>query len=237
MFAAVAGDARDGAPNIRGRRDLRIADIARPRRRYHPGMRLYTRSGDDGTTGLFGGGRVSKDHPRVEAYGTVDELNAAIGLVAAEVLRLRCGGSATATGGGVPDLLAHIFADLQSRLFDIGADLATPEGSKQEAKVLRISDEQVAEVEKWIDEIDAGNAPMKSFVMPGGTELAARLHLARTICRRAERAMVRLRHTEPVSGGAIVYINRVSDMLFAMARRANKESAVPDVPWTPAKKR
>jgi cob(I)alamin adenosyltransferase len=198
-------------------------------------MKLYTRSGDDGTTGLFGGGRVSKDHPRVEAYGTVDELNAAIGLAAAEIARAR------ETAGGEAaklfDLLAQIFSDLQSRLFDIGADLATPEGSKQEAKILRISDEQVAEVEKWIDEIDAGNAPMKSFVMPGGTELAARLHLARTICRRAERAMIHLRNSEPVSGGAIIYMNRVSDMLFAMARRANKEAGIVDVPWTPAKQR
>lgn len=192
--------------------------------------RLYTRSGDDGTTGLFGGSRVSKDHPRVEAYGTVDELNAAIGLAAAETARAQPRSS-------VHDLLLHIFSDLQSRLFDIGADLATPEGSKQEAKILRISDAQVAEVEKWIDEIDGGNAPMKSFVMSGGTELAARLHLARTICRRAERAMIHLRHSEPVSDGAIVYINRVSDMLFAMARRVNKEAGVPDVPWVPAKKR
>lgn len=204
--------------------------------------RLYTRSGDDGTTGLFGGGRVSKDHPRVEAYGTIDELNAAIGLVAAEVQREEAARLGTRPAAGVHapklnSLLLHIFVDLQSRLFDIGADLATPEGSKQEAKILRISDEQVAEVEKWIDEIDSGNAPMKSFVMPGGTELAARLHLARTICRRAERAMIHLRHTEPVSGGAIIYINRVSDMLFAMARRVNKEAGVADVPWVPAKKR
>src|SRR5688572_28851044 len=114
--------------------------------------RLYTRSGDDGTTGLFGGGRVSKDHPRVEAYGTIDELNAAIGLAAAETARAQ-------PKSPVHDLILHIFSDLQSRLFDIGADLATPEGAKHEAKILRISDEQVAEVEKWIDEIDAGNAP------------------------------------------------------------------------------
>ncbi len=201
----------------------------------HPTSRLYTRSGDDGATGLFGGGRVSKDHPRVEAYGTVDELNAAIGLAAAEVTRVR--EAASGRMRTLLDGLHHIFADLQSRLFDIGADLATPEGAKHEARILRISDEQVAEVERWIDEIDSGNTAMKSFVMPGGTELAARLHLARTICRRAERAMIHLRHTEPVSEGAIVYINRVSDMLFAMARRVNKEAGVDDVPWVPAKKR
>jgi cob(I)alamin adenosyltransferase len=196
--------------------------------------RLYTRSGDDGTTGLFGGGRVPKDHPRVEAYGCVDELNAAIGLAAAEIGHLRETASDASTG--FLDLLQHIFADLQSRLFDIGADLATPEGAKHEAKIVRIGDAHVTEVEGWIDEIDSGNLPMKSFVMPGGTELAARLHVARTICRRAERAMIHLRHAEPVSEGAIVYINRVSDLLFAMARRANKEAGVADVPWTPAKK-
>jgi cob(I)alamin adenosyltransferase len=200
-----------------------------------PTSGLYTRSGDDGTTGLFGGGRVNKDHPRVEAYGTVDELNAAIGLAAAEVERH----SASAEGPmrSLLDSIQNIFTDLQSRLFDIGADLATPEGAKHEAKILRISAEQVAEVERWIDAIDAGSPPMKSFVMPGGTELAARLHLARTVCRRAERAMIHLRHSEPVSDGAIVYINRVSDMLFAMARRVNREAGVNDVPWVPAKKR
>src|SRR5262245_5520947 len=136
--------------------------------------KLYTRSGDDGTTGLFGGGRVSKDHPRVEAYGSVDELNAAIGVAAAEATRMA--GSASGNDRDGLAVLQPIFADLQSRLFDIGADLATPEGAKHEAKILRISQEQVAEVERWIDEIDAGNAAMKSFVMPGGTELAARLH-------------------------------------------------------------
>lgn len=213
-----------------------------------PGMKLYTRTGDDGTTGLFGGGRVLKDDPRVEAYGTVDELNAAIGLAAAA---LPDPGAAIAparpgdrlqrdprTGNEeVFGLIRAIFADLQSRLFDIGADLATPEGNKHEAKIQRITPEQVAEAERWIDRIDGGNAPMTSFVMPGGTELAARLHLARTVCRRAERLMVRLARTEPVTPNAIVYINRISDLLFAMARRANKEAGVPDVPWLPAKKR
>ncbi len=190
-------------------------------------MKLYTRTGDDGTTGLFGGQRVSKDHPRVAAYGTVDELNACIGLAAATC--------------DVDDELHSqflaIFSELQSRLFDIGADLATPEGAKHEAKVLRISEEHVAEVEKWIDTIDSGNMKMKSFILPGGSELAARLHLARTVCRRAERLMIAVGHSEPVSDGAVIYVNRVSDLLFAMARRANVHEKVPDVPWVPAKKR
>jgi cob(I)alamin adenosyltransferase len=190
-------------------------------------MKLYTRTGDDGTTGLFGGQRVSKDHPRVEAYGTVDELNACIGFAAA----------ACDVDQPLHQSLRAIFAQLQSRLFDIGADLATPEGAKHESKITRITDEHVREVEQWIDEIEKSNKPMKSFVLPGGTELAARLHLARTVCRRAERSMIALNHSEPVSDGAIIYINRVSDLLFAMARRMNKEARVDDVPWVPAKKR
>lgn len=190
-------------------------------------MKLYTRTGDDGTTGLFGGQRVSKDHPRVAAYGTVDELNACIGLAAAV-----CNAN-----DELHRQFLNIFSELQSRLFDIGADLATPEGDKHEAKVLRISEEHVQEVEKWIDAIDAGNEKMKSFVLPGGSDLAARLHLARTVCRRAERMMITVGHSEPVSDGAVVYVNRVSDLLFAMARRANVHANVADVPWVPAKKR
>lgn len=190
-------------------------------------MKLYTKTGDDGTTGLFGGQRVSKDHPRVEAYGTVDELNAAIGLAAAACDLRR----------SLHARLLEIFAQLQSRLFDIGADLATPEGDKHEKKIQRIGEHHVEEAERWIDEIDDGNSPMKSFVMPGGTELASRLHVARTVCRRAERLMVGLSHAEPISAAAIVYVNRVSDLLFAMARRVNKDAGVADVPWVPARKR
>jgi cob(I)alamin adenosyltransferase len=188
-------------------------------------MKLYTRSGDDGTTGLFGGGRVSKDHPRIEAYGTVDELNACIGLVCSGCDRNRSF-----------DLrLLEILAHVQSRLFDIGADLATPEDSKAAAKIVRIDERFVSEIEAWIDEVDGKNPPIRTFVMPGGTELASRLHLARTVCRRAERCMVKLGHNEPVSDGAIHWINRLSDLLFAMARQANHASGVADVPWVPAK--
>lgn len=187
-------------------------------------MKLYTKTGDDGTTGLFGGQRVSKDDPRVEAYGTVDEFNAAIGLAAAACDPKR----------PLHARLLEIFAQLQSRLFDIGADLATPEGDKHEKKIQRIDEHHVEEAERWIDEIDDGNSPMKSFVMPGGTELASRLHVARTVCRRAERLMVGLSHAEPISAAAIVYVNRISDLLFAMARRVNKDAGVADVPWHPS---
>ncbi|MBX3373658.1 MAG: cob(I)yrinic acid a,c-diamide adenosyltransferase [Phycisphaeraceae bacterium] len=186
-------------------------------------MKLYTRTGDDGTTGLFGGARVSKDHIRVEAYGTVDELSAAIGLAAA------------ACAGG-PAILARIhgmLAQIQAYCFEIGADLATPSGSRHESKIARTDHAHIREIEGWIDEIDAGNAPMSHFVLPGGSEPAARLHLARTVCRRAERMMVTLAKNEDVTDAAIIYVNRLSDLLFAMARRVNRELGVADVPWIP----
>jgi cob(I)alamin adenosyltransferase len=200
-------------------RATRRTPHATPRRPFP--MTLYTRSGDDGTTGLFGGQRVGKDHPRVEAYGNLDELNAAIGVALA-----------ACTGDAAADLRA-ILADVQSHLFDVGADLATPEGSAHESKVTRFAPRHVKRIEAWIDEIDETNEPMSSFVLPGGTELAARLHLARTVCRRAERSMVTLARTETITEAAVVYVNRVSDLLFAMARRANRDAGVPDVPWVP----
>jgi len=186
-------------------------------------MKLYTRTGDDGTTGLFGGGRVAKDDPRVEAYGTVDELNAAIGLA-------RC-----VTGPPAPAFVDEILAELQARLFDLGADLATPPGGPHKAKVTRISSDLAARAERWIDRVDEQNAPMRTFVLPGGTELAARLHLARTVARRAERLTVRAAREQPLNEQAIVFLNRVSDLLFAMARLANRAADVADVPWIPGK--
>lgn len=200
-------------------------------------MNLYTRTGDDGSTGLFGGQRVAKHHPRVAAYGDVDELNAVIGWVLSTPgLTKRSEGR---PGSGVPvpnaaqQRIADILTTLQSRLFDLGADLATPPNSKHESKVKRISAADVTESERWIDDIDGGNAPITTFVLPGGTELASRLHIARTVCRRAERAMVALNESDEVNPQAIIFINRVSDLLFAMARRANKEAGVADVPWHP----
>jgi len=130
-------------------------------------------------------------------------------------------------------VIRNIMVQIQSRLFDIGADLATPEGAKNESKIVRIDETHVTEVERWIDEIDSKNTPLQTFVMPGGTDLASRLHLARTVCRRAERLMVGLSNTEPVGEGMMRYMNRVSDLLFAMARLSNKESGVGDIPWKP----
>jgi cob(I)alamin adenosyltransferase len=188
-------------------------------------MKLYTRSGDDGSTGLFGGDRVQKDDPRVEAYGCVDELNAFVGQALCGVKTLQ---------DNAPQQVPDILTTLQSRLFDLGADLATPHESKHESKIHRIDATHVTQAERWIDEIDAQNSPMTHFVLPGGTELAARLHIARTVCRRAERAMVKLARHETVNPHAIIFVNRVSDLLFAMARLANRKAGVADVPWMPA---
>ncbi len=185
-------------------------------------MKLYTRSGDEGETGLFGGGRVAKDHLRVEAYGTVDETNASLCLAAAA-----CG-----SGMAHTKRFREILTALQSRLLDVGADLATPAGSPHENKIRRLGEADVAEIEGWIDEIEEGNPPLKRMILPAGTELSARLHVSRTISRRAERLMVRLAREEAVNTEALKYLNRVSDLLFAMARRANAEAGEEDLPWT-----
>lgn len=181
-------------------------------------MKLYTRTGDDGSTGLFGGARIDKDDPRVDAYGTVDELNATIGFA-------RCACEF--------DELSLILDAVQPRLFDLGADLCTPPDSPHADKIARFDQRHVDELERFIDTTCAPLAPMKHFVLPGGTELAARLHLARTICRRAERLAVALERAEPTHVYNIRYLNRLSDLLFAMSRRANQLAGVDDVPWTP----
>ena len=188
-------------------------------------MDLYTRRGDDGSTDLFGGERTGKDHPRVEAYGTVDELNAWLGV------------AVTACDAARPlqGRFAAILGELQSRLFDLGADLATPAETRHRAKVAPVTAAHVTEVERWIDEVDGGNEPMKNFVLPGGTALAAMLHVARTVCRRAERRIVVLTRTSQINPEALRYVNRLSDLLFAMSRRANADRDVPDVPWVPTK--
>jgi len=190
-------------------------------------MKLYTRTGDDGTTGLYGGGRVRKDHPRVEAYGDVDELNAAIGVARCALDVMMAGGHKDASR------VAQILATIQSRLFDLGADLATPLDSKHGDKAPRIAARDVETVESWIDEIDSRNASLTTFILPGGSEAAARLHLARTVCRRAERRVLTLmgEQSEQVNHETLRYLNRISDLLFAMARRANAIAGVADVEW------
>lgn len=183
-------------------------------------MKIYTRTGDSGETGLFGGGRVRKDHARVEAYGDVDELNAAIGLAAVAV-----------EGAGATTTLARLRM-IQEDLFAIGAHLATPHSAgKAAAHLPALPNERLAQMESWIDDADERMAPLRNFVLPGGTEAAARLHLARSICRRAERRVTALGSAEPLDPGIIMYLNRLSDLLFTWAREANHEAKLEDVPW------
>jgi len=183
--------------------------------------KIYTRTGDDGTTGLVTGERVAKTHPRVEAYGTVDETNAAIGLV-----RLH----------PVEAPLDGMLARIQNELFDLGADLATPDRPDKSLAwtPLRVTVAQVARLEQDIDLLNAELSPLESFVLPGGAPAAAALHLARTISRRAERAAILLAQSpgETVSGPALQYLNRLSDLLFVAARWANARGA-DDVLWKP----
>jgi len=172
--------------------------------------RIYTRTGDDGSTRLASGAPVSKASLRVEAYGAVDEANACLGLV-----RLHTGADAD---------LDAILGRIQNELFDLGADLATPERPDETpGQALRIIDSQVARLETEIDALNAGLPELQSFILPGGTPAAAALHLARTVCRRAERAAIRLRDEggEAVGSAAIKYLNRLSDLLFVAARHAN----------------
>ena len=179
-------------------------------------MKVYTRTGDDGTTALFGGGRVRKDHPRVDAYGTVDELNATLGI---------------ARAAATDDRLAATLAHLQNDLFALGADLATPASAK--ATVRRFGPEDASGLEQRIDEADEELAPLKTFVLPGGTPCAAHLHLARTVCRRAERLAVPLLDAGEISAHTIAWLNRLSDLLFTLARLSNARAGVQDIAWTP----
>ena len=184
-------------------------------------MKLYTRRGDEGNTDLFGGKRVRKDALRVQAYGAVDELNSVLGLAAAAC-------EAPATGE-----IRNILLGLQSRLFEIGADLATPRKPAKAAPsaIPRIEQSHIDELEQHIDAISDQLPPMTHFILPGGSELAARLHVARTVCRRAERVCVSFENEESAYARVIVYLNRLSDLLFAMARQANRVAGVEDVPW------
>jgi cob(I)alamin adenosyltransferase len=178
--------------------------------------RIYTRGGDKGKTSLGDGTRVAKQSSRVEAYGTVDEANAAIGLA-----RLYLKGDEDA-----------ILVRIQNDLFDLGADLCTPEGSRRGAGALRIVGAQVKRLESEIDHMNAELAPLTSFVLPGGSPVSAHLHFARTVTRRAERLVCALAATEPVNPEAIKYLNRLSDHLFVLGRRLNGNGAG-DVLWRP----
>ena len=189
--------------------------------------RIYTRGGDAGQTSLGRGERVAKHDVRVEAYGTVDETNSVIGLARSAIAR-----------AGAPDESRLAGADamlgrIQNDLFDLGADLCTPEGqSKRGEGALRVVASQVERLEKEIDAMNAELAPLKSFILPGGSEAASWLHLGRTVSRRAERCMTRLAAEQEINPEAIKYINRLSDHLFVLARRLNDNGAA-DVLWVP----
>jgi len=190
--------------------------------------KIYTRTGDDGTTGLATGERVRKDDLRVECYGTVDEANACLGLAV-----LAAGPDAVSQG------IAHVLRDIQNDLFDLGADLATPRAKDETAgSALRMIPSQTQRLENTIDEYNDRLKPLTSFVLPGGTPLAAALHLARTVVRRAERLGVTLHaHAgETVNPEAIRYLNRVSDLLFVLGRVANADGKS-DVLWVPGANR
>jgi cob(I)alamin adenosyltransferase len=186
--------------------------------------KIYTRTGDDGTTALGSGRRVAKFDLRVECYGTLDETNAAIGLAR---LHTRC-----------DQALDAMLARIQNDLFDLGAELCYPDESKDARGRLSVSDAQVERLEGEIDALNRELQPLRSFVLPGGTQAASFLHLARTISRRAERLMVALaaRPNEPVGGSALRYINRLSDFLFVAARYAN-DKGQSDVLWVPGQNR
>src|SRR5258708_2122470 len=179
-------------------------------------MKLYTKTGDDGTTGLFGGGRVPKASARVEAYGTVDEANAAIGVARARRL-----------DPGIDGVLAHV----QEDLFTLGAELACVPGREGKLAMALLGSADIERLEHAIDDADAACTPLKSFVLPGGSPQAAALHVARTVCRRAERAVVTLARSHPVNPPIIQYLNRLSDLLFVLARAVNMQTGHDDIPW------
>ncbi len=180
----------------------------------HRLTRIYTRTGDDGSTGLGDGTRVSKDHGRIESMGDVDELNSIIGLLCTEAL---------------PPAVQPLLTRVQHDLFDLGAELCIP-GHRV------IPEERVGELEAEIDRLNSQLAPLKEFILPGGSRVAALCHVARTVCRRAERRLVNLHLEQPLAPDALRYLNRLSDLLFVLARDLNREAGVPDVLWQPGYK-
>jgi cob(I)alamin adenosyltransferase len=179
-------------------------------------MKIYTRTGDAGETGLFGGTRVGKDDPRVEAYGTVDELNSCLGVA-------RALGVSTPTDA--------MLLRIQSDLFTVGAELACVPGKQDKLRLTLVGDADIARLEGWIDEAEAPLAALKNFVLPGGAPNAAELHRARTVCRRAERRTLTAGRVSQIRGEILIYLNRLSDLLFVLARFENQAAGVADIPW------
>ncbi len=186
--------------------------------RNSPRSKLYTKAGDSGQTALFGGGRVPKDHPRVEAYGSVDELNSTLGVAVAFLRQRR---------------LIAALQSIQNELFNIGSELASETGGRaaELGRLFLEPEAKIAELERLIDEYDAKVPPLRTFILPSGSQAGALLHLCRTVCRRAERAVVRLARQEPVNPTVLAYLNRLSDLLFVLARYVNKAARKPETPW------
>jgi len=189
-----------------------------PVRLYFKPMKIYTKTGDKGDTGLFGGGRVPKDDIRVEAYGDVDELNAVLGMA-------RC--------IEVMPRIDEVLVPIQRDLFAIGALLATPDREKMAMHLekARIDEGRITELERAIDDGELELEPLRAFIIPGGSPKAAALHVARTVCRRAERHVVRLQHEVELPALAVIYLNRLSDLLFTLARLANRRAGAGEVTW------
>lgn len=183
-------------------------------------MKIYTRTGDAGTTSLVGGKRVSKDSARLEAYGTVDELNSHLGLL----ISLPATDTPSAT----------FLTQIQNRLFDLGAYLATDNADNPDLTPRGITQDQIRAIETEIDRLTPDLPPLNSFIIPGGTTAAAQANIARTVCRRAERRLITLSHTTPVSPLATSYLNRLSDYLFTLGRHLNAIAGQPEKPWQPA---
>ncbi len=180
-------------------------------------MKIYTKTGDKGETGLFGGERVAKDSQRIEAYGTVDELNSFIGLAVTEIK---------------DDKIKDLLLKIQNMLFTVGSDLATPElGEGKKLQIVRTPESYISEAEKAIDDFNGKLEELKNFILPGGSKGAAHLHVCRTICRRAERSAVRLNNTVQIGKNIVIFLNRLSDLFFVLARYENSVCDIPDVKW------
>jgi cob(I)alamin adenosyltransferase len=185
-------------------------------------VKIYTKTGDRGETALFGGARVAKDDPRVEAYGAVDELNSALGV---------------AIVAGLPPSAREMLAWVQHRLFDLGAELSTPASAdpKLVARVPRILPDSARRLESWIDDLDSRLPPLRTFILPGGAPAGAQIHVARAACRRAERRVTALARIAPINEEILRFLNRLSDFLFVLARWVNQEAGAVDPAWEPGK--
>jgi cob(I)alamin adenosyltransferase len=179
-------------------------------------MKIYTKKGDKGETALFGGAKTQKSDVRIHAYGTVDELNSAIGMVLSHELS---------------DSGNEILRQVQHDLFVVGATLATPDPEK--SRIDEVGQDEIEQLEKWIDRLEESLNPLKSFILPGGSGAGAALHFARTVCRRAERETVALSQQESIPPAAVIYLNRLSDLLFVLARFENKHQNAEETPWIP----